>query len=128
MATCARVGAPLYGHLPGGGTGEAVEAPTLGDMEGKRAKCHESNEQLFQKLFEDKNAEALHELTLKDYEMGRMSKPMRVSWSIASQAGPVDCSSPDVAMHVLLTVVCVRYVSYPGLLWSRERRSEQSTI
>jgi len=118
----------LYGHLPESGTGEAVEAPTLKDMEGKRAKCHESNEHLFQKLVEDKNAKALHELTLKDYEMGRMSKPMRANWSIASQAGPVHFSGPDGDMLVSLALACFRYVSFPGLPWSRDQRSERSTI
>jgi hypothetical protein len=42
--------------------------------------CYESNEVLVGSLREDAHEEALHEIALNDYKLGRMSKPEPVNW------------------------------------------------
>ena len=48
------------------------------DLDGTWHHCVHSNQELLTTLKEDVNAKALHQITLDDYEKGRMSEPLPV--------------------------------------------------
>ncbi len=77
----------MYGVLPGSDQCEPVaDAPAIPDLEHMWWQCAESNAELIGSLREDPNAEALHQMTLDDYDKGRMTKPVPVSTIDATQA------------------------------------------
>ena len=68
------------------------------DAEWQDLDCVESNKELLASLREDRNAAKLHQLTMKDYELGRMSKPQPSSAVDLSRVRFISCTW---ALHTL---------------------------
>jgi hypothetical protein len=77
--SCLDAGADLYGDLPYCGIGEPMLPVGTSDLEWQKSNCRMHNQELFRALREDKNAEALHQITVGDFKMGRMSEPVPAS-------------------------------------------------
>ena len=65
-------------------------------------KCRASNRELVMSLHEDKNAAKLHQLTVQDADMGRMSQPRPAIEVDLNKAGAAGCFA--VCAQVALTV------------------------
>jgi len=76
---CLDAGADLYGDLPHCGIGEPMFPEGTSDLEWQKWNCRKHNQELFRSLREDGNAEALHQITVGDFEIGRMTEPVPVS-------------------------------------------------
>ena len=72
-------GAPLFGKLPGGESrsgGQFSFGVDVVEFSADRSQCWHSNVELLASLREDSNSHALHELTMADHTLGRMSAPV----------------------------------------------------
>jgi hypothetical protein len=72
-------GADLYGDLPASGVGDQIHEQDWVDLSELFSESSQDHGALFASLKEDKNAKALHELTLRDAELGRMTFPRKAS-------------------------------------------------
>ena len=79
-----RNGAPLYGLLEVCGNGPAKDVTQVTSLETLYEGCQESNEALLNSLRAEPYEKELHELTLEDARLGRMTYPIA--------ADRVDCS------------------------------------
>ena len=75
----AEQGADLYGELPSGVPGDGSNEQDFIDLTELFSESRQDHSALFASLKEDKNAKALHELTIKDAELGRMTMPKKAS-------------------------------------------------
>ena len=72
-------GADLYGDLPSGVPDDGSSEKEWVDLTELFSENRQDHSALFASLKEDKNAKALHDLTIKDAELGRMTMPKKAS-------------------------------------------------
>ena len=88
------VGADLYGELPTCGVGARTQNQEWMDMSELFSEHKQDHRALFASLKEDSNAKALHSLTIKDAELGRMTMPCLAS----------ECDLENVRTHTCFAV------------------------
>ena len=75
----AALGADLYGELSSGVVADRGSEEDWIDLSELFSESRQDHRALFASLKEDKNAKALHDLTIKDAELGRMTMPKKAS-------------------------------------------------
>ena len=73
---CFRHGAQLLGKLPCSGIGEPFEYPEHSSTDDLMQHRCEKNQEILASLREDKHSQQLHELTMNDAKLYRMSQPI----------------------------------------------------
>ena len=102
-------GASIVGTLEQAGIGSPLDPPAAHIVQDLARECTEHNQKLISTLEQDENHAKLFELTCKDAEMGRMSKPEPVDYRVYSNYHKVISYLCEYFTCALLSFLCLMY-------------------